>query len=214
MRFKPVVFQEPYKDRIKLQGRRRGRQIAYWAETTTKRHFKEIYDHSASGHSIFGPHFKYALIARHNRVLADPRHPAQKHERGESAESAAKCSRLATTAAGPSNRPEPSPYMVLRAQQLLTQLMPTFVGDQVQVAAEALNQLQTLSQGLWGHPIQLVRDSGTDSGHSAAATVPWFPPQPPPAGERHEGANLWRRAGAQTTGDAPPSLTDDDMPGT
>ena len=57
-----VVFQEPYKDRIKLQGRRRGRQIAYWAETTAKRHFKKIYDHSASGHSIFGPHFNYALI--------------------------------------------------------------------------------------------------------------------------------------------------------
>ena len=64
-----VVFQEPFKDRIKLQGRRRGRQIAYWAETTAKRHFKEIFDHSASGHSIFGPHFKYALIARHLRVL-------------------------------------------------------------------------------------------------------------------------------------------------
>ena len=64
-----VVFQEPYKDRIKQQGRRRGRQIAYWAETTARRHFKEIYDHSASGHSIFGPHFKYALVARHLRVL-------------------------------------------------------------------------------------------------------------------------------------------------
>ena len=64
-----VVFQEPFKDRTKLQGRRRGRQIAHWVETTAKRHFGDIYDHSASGHSIFRPHFKYALIPRHFRVL-------------------------------------------------------------------------------------------------------------------------------------------------
>ena len=66
-----VVFQEPFKGRTKLQGRRRGRQIACWDETTAKRHFKEIFDDSASGHSIlrFGPHFKYALLARHLRVL-------------------------------------------------------------------------------------------------------------------------------------------------
>ena len=55
---------------------------------------------------------------------------------------------------------ETSAYMVLRAQQLLTQLMPTLVGDRVPIAAEALNQLHQWSRGLWGHPIQLVRDSG------------------------------------------------------
>ena len=61
--------------------------------------------------------------------------------------------------------------MIRRTQQLLTQLMPTLVGDQVPVAAEALNQLHQWSRGLWSHDVQLVRDSGTDSCESLAATV-------------------------------------------
>ena len=65
--------------------------------------------------------------------------------------------------------------MVLRAQQLVTQLMPTLVGDQVPLAAEALSQLQSWTRGLWGHDIQLVGDSATDSCGSLADTVAMEP---------------------------------------
>ena len=73
---------------------------------------------------------------------------------------------------------ETSAYMVLRAQQLITQLMPTLVGDQVPLAAEALGQLQQWSRGLWGHNVQLVEDTGPDTCNSLQETVPWNPPQP------------------------------------
>ena len=134
------------------------------------------------------------------RGAADPQQPAaknpQQQQQGTLEEPTAKRIRTEAAATGPSSPQEPSAYMVLRAQQLLTQLMPTLVRDQVPVAAEALNQLQTWTQGLWGHPIQLVRDAGTDSGDFAAATVPWSPPQPLPLGEQPEGMGLWRPARA------------------
>ena len=110
-----------------------------------------------------------------------------------------------TTAASSSQRQETSAYMVLRAQQPLTQLMPTLVGDQVPIAAEALNQLQLWTRGLWGHPVQLVRDSGTDSGDSTAATVPWIP-----TGSRR-GTNRGKEGREAQDGC---SLDTEDMPGT
>ena len=70
---------------------------------------------------------------------------------------------------------ESSAYMILRAQQLVTQLMPTLVGDQVPLAAEALGQLQSWTRGLWG-----------DSAGSMADTVPWHPPEPIDEGTRRK----------------------------
>ena len=61
---------------------------------------------------------------------------------------------------------------MLRAQQLITQLMPTLVGDQVPVAAEALGQLQQWSRGLWGHDVQLVGDTGPDTCSSPRRQYP------------------------------------------
>ena len=116
---------------------------------------------------------------------------------------------------------ETSAYMVLRAQQLITQLMPTLVGDQVPIAAEALGQLQSWTRGLWGHDIQLVGDSATDSVSSLMDTVPWNPPQPT-RGQAEEGhppgkvqAELWTPAGRQSRGHhGDCSLDSVDMPGT
>ena len=101
--------------------------------------------------------------------------------------------------------------MVLKTQQLITQLMPTLVGDQVPIAADALNQLQLWTQGLWGHPIQLVQDSATDSGDTTAATVPM---EPTTTGSRPRGTELGRPAGEQLQGEVPLSLGEEDMPGT
>ena len=110
------------------------------------------------------------------------------------------------TTATPQQQPESSAYMVLRAQQVLTQLMPTLVGDQVPIAAEAFNQLQLWTRGIWGHDIQLVGDSATDSCGSLAEAVPWNPP-PPTRGPATEDASpgrapeeLWKPAGKQTRG--------------
>ena len=133
---------------------------------------------------------------------------------------------------------ETSAYMVLRAQQLITQLMPTLVGDQVPLAAEALGQLQQWSRGLWGHNVQLVEDTGPDTCNSLQETVPWNPPQPtrgtteqappePRGPSRQIGGaagqaptELWTPAGEQSKrreergnhGDC--SLSSADMPGT
>ena len=113
--------------------------------------------------------------------------------------------------------------MILRAQQLVTQLMPTLVGDQVPIAAEALSQLQAWSRGLWGHDIQLVGDSATDTGGSQAETVPWNPPAPTRGpgeqAERHRpdtGDELWKPAGLQSQGPQGSncSLDSEDKPGT
>ena len=116
--------------------------------------------------------------------------------------------------------------MILRAQQLVAQLMPTLVGDQVPLAAEALGQLQSWTRGLWGHDIQLVGDSATDSCGSLADTVPWHPPEPVRGQEEGStgpqpipGEELWRPAGKQSRqsrgrGLNNCSLDSADMPGT
>ena len=100
---------------------------------------------------------------------------------------------------------ESSAYMILRAQQLVAQLMPTLVGDQVPLAAEALGQLQSWTRGIWGHDIQLVADSATDSCGSMADTVPWHPPEPMRGPEEGSGMprptrneELWAEQGART----------------
>ena len=113
---------------------------------------------------------------------------------------------------------ESSAYMVLRAQQLVAQLMPTLVGDQVPLAAEALSQLQSWTRGLWGHDIQLVGDSATDSCGSMADTVPWQPPEPargPVEGPARPQSNPGP-AGKQSRGRGfnDCSLASADMPGT
>ena len=121
---------------------------------------------------------------------------------------------------------ESSAYMILRAQQLVAQLMPTLVGDQVPLAAEALGQLQSWTRGIWGHDIQLVADSATDSCGSMADTVPWHPPEPTRGPE--EGSvmprpthdeELWQPAGRQSRQSRGRELNDcsldsEDMPGT
>ena len=131
---------------------------------------------------------------------------------------------------GQQHQAESSAYMILRAQQLVAQLMPTLVGDQVPIAAEALGQLQAWSRGIWGHNVQLVGDSSTDTGGSQAETVPWLPPEPASRpGEQPERSRLdtgdsrqelWTPAGRQSKrkeerghlGDC--SLSSADMPGT
>ena len=121
---------------------------------------------------------------------------------------------------------ETSAYMILRAQQLVAQLMPTLVGDQVPLAAEALGQLQMWTRGLWGHDIQRVGDSATDSCGSMADTVPWHPPEPTRGQEEGHarplpspGDELWRPAGGQSRQSRGRELNDcsldsADMPGT
>ena len=104
---------------------------------------------------------------------------------------------------------EPNTYTKMHAAQLLAQLMPTLVGDQIPLAAEALSQLRAWTHGLWGHPIQLVEDSGTTATVSED-TIPWLPPPPLPAqnpGAACEGAtDLWQPAGTRT----PPRSEEDD----
>ena len=72
------------------------------------------------------------------------------------------------------NPTEATPFAVLRAQTLLQQLMPTLVGDQLPLAAEALQLLQSWTSALWGEPIRL-----TDS-DDLEATIPWDPPPAEP----------------------------------
>ena len=55
-----------YKDRIVAQGRRRGMQFPHWIDTTTRRHFPQITDHTALSRN---PHERYRVIAR---LVRDP----------------------------------------------------------------------------------------------------------------------------------------------
>ena len=54
-----VVFNSAYRDRIIVKGRRRGRKIPYFIETTTKRYSPRIWSENP-GRGIFGPHAVYS----------------------------------------------------------------------------------------------------------------------------------------------------------
>ena len=58
-----VVFCSAFRDRIYTQGRRRGMQIPYWLESTTKRHYPEIWD-AKDQTAVSGPNFKYVVLGR------------------------------------------------------------------------------------------------------------------------------------------------------
>ena len=58
-----VVFSPALKDRIQSTGRRRGGKIPYWVETTTQRHFGDIWNR-CSNSGILGPNLVYAEISR------------------------------------------------------------------------------------------------------------------------------------------------------
>ena len=60
------IFCSAFKDRIVAQGRRRGMQFPYWIDTTTRRHFPQITDHTALSRN---PHERYRIIAR---LVRDP----------------------------------------------------------------------------------------------------------------------------------------------
>ena len=60
------IFCSAFKDRIVAQGRRRGMQFPYWIDTTTRRHFPQITDHTALSRN---PHERYRTIAR---LVRDP----------------------------------------------------------------------------------------------------------------------------------------------
>ena len=55
-----------FKDRIVARGRRRGMQLPYWIDITTRRHFPQITDHTATCHN---PHERYRVI---ERLVRDP----------------------------------------------------------------------------------------------------------------------------------------------
>ena len=61
-----VMFSSAHRDRIIIKGRRRGMQIPYFLETTTRRHFPSHWTNDP-GRGILGPHVAYAAI---NRTLA------------------------------------------------------------------------------------------------------------------------------------------------
>ena len=59
-----VVFNSAYRDRIIVNGRRRGRKKPYFIDTTTKGYFPRIWSENP-GRDIFGPHAVYSAINRH-----------------------------------------------------------------------------------------------------------------------------------------------------
>lgn len=71
-----VVFCSAYRDRILTQGRRRGMQIPYWLESTTKRHYPELWtNHNAAS----SPNFKYVVLARKLRLAEKGAAPKRTH---------------------------------------------------------------------------------------------------------------------------------------
>ena len=60
-----IVFSPGLKDRIQSTGRRRVGKIPYWIETTTQRHFPELWaTHLGRRVGIMGPNVIYAEISR------------------------------------------------------------------------------------------------------------------------------------------------------
>ena len=64
-----VVFSPGLKDRTLAMGRRRGGKIPYWVETTTQRHYAELWRHF-NARNVLCPNFIYTQISKSLRLPA------------------------------------------------------------------------------------------------------------------------------------------------
>ena len=147
---------------------------------------------------------------RRRKTPALPQHANAKPPDAEPQPSTARTQQASAAAEQPSKRHKPAqrdtateatPYAILRAQSNLQQLIPTLVGDQIPLATEAFQLLQSWTASLWGEPIRLTEQSDLED------TVPWDPPaaEQKMAGDDDENHDLWRPADAVTGDRAGPA---------